>query len=689
MRRTLCICLLLAGVTLAIYWPVWHYGLVNYDDPLFVTVNPEINRGLTWHSVGWALSGVLVGNWHPVTSLSFVLTHQLFGIDPGAEHAVNIVFHAANAVLLFLVLQRMTKSPWRSAVVAALFAWHPLRVESVAWIAERKDVLCGFFFLLTLFCYAKAVTSAGWQVTRTETAPGSSLDTRHPSLCYWLALLFFALALMSKPMAVTLPFVLLLLDVWPLRRISEFGFRSSELKNTVRPSTFNSQLKTLVLEKWPFFPLAVVVSGLTYWVQKSPAAGSSLANPGLADRICNVISSYVQYPAKLLWPTKLAVIYPFPKSYDILEITLAALLLLAISALCVCQLFRRPYLAVGWFWYLGTLVPIIGLVQQNEWRVAVPVADPGTAVPLIGLVQVGEQAMADRYTYLPLIGPVISLVWLVAELFHSRKILLAGAATLVLAGCAALTGRQLQFWRNGIILFEHTIAVTTDNPAAQFRLGTALEREGRLHEAMLHYLIAMKMNPLDYRIHYCLANCLERAGRWDAAVTEYEAGISLGANPDDYVMHLNFAAALSHLGRAPEAVYQLNEALRVKPDSSEAMNNLAWLLATCPDANVRDGARAVQLAGRACELTDYRKTMYVGTLAAAYAEAGRFDDAMATAQKACALASQSGEQELLQKNRELLALYLKHQPYREFTGSDQPTTNCPPDNIEKLVPDAR
>jgi tetratricopeptide (TPR) repeat protein len=448
---------------------------------------------------------------------------------------------------------------------------------------------------------------------------------------------------MSKPMLVTLPFVLLLLDVWPLGRVASDKWRVTRFRIPVpQPSTFNH----LLFEKWPFFTLTVFSSALTFWIQKTHAAVVPLRNLGLAARLENATLSYTCYLARFFWPAKLAVIYPYPKSFDGGEALLAALLLLAISIFCMLQVSRRPYLAVGWFWFLGTLIPVIGLVQ------------------------VGEQAMADRYTYLPLIGPVISLVWLAAELFHSRKMLLSGAAILVLAGCAVLTSRQLQSWRNSIALFEHAIAVTTDNPAAQFRLGSALEFEGRLHEAMFHYLMAMKMNPLDYRAYYCLANCLEGEGRWAAAVAVYRAGIALGAKPDDYVMHLNFAAAWSHLERAPEAVYQLNEALRVKPDSPEALNNLAWLLATGSDARVRNGARAVQLAERACQLTDYRQTLFVGTLAAAYAEAGRFDDATATAEKAIALAEKNHEPELLQKNRELLELYRAHKPCRDAAGRD-------------------
>jgi tetratricopeptide (TPR) repeat protein len=591
--------------------------------------------------------------------------HELWGTNPGAEHLVNVLFHAANAVLLFLVLNKMSGATWRSAAVAAIFAWHPLRVESVAWISERKDVLCGFFFMLTLWAYtryAQCVTGDRWQVTRTAAttrAPDSSRVACHPSRFYALALAFFALGLMSKPMLVSVPFLLVLLDIWPLGRVASGKWQVASDKNSVSQlsgattgrieterseggSTFNQ----LLFEKWPFFLLSAVFSGLTYWIQKNHAAVVLWEKLGWTDRISNAVSSYLQYLVKLFWPAKLAVIYPYPKSCDALEVWLIALLLAAVSVLCVCQIKRRPYLAVGWFWYLGT------------------------ALPIIGLVQVGGQAMADHYTYIPLIGPVIGLVWLVAELGRAnsfRKYLLAPATVIILVVCVISARWQVQLWENTVTLCEHTIAVTTDNPSAQFCLGVGLEQEGRLSEAMVHYRIQAALSPLDYRVHYSLARVFGKQGRWAEVIGEYNAAADLGANPDDYAAHLNLADALTHRGREQEAVSHLNEALRIKPDSTEAMNNLAWTLATSPDTNVRDGKRAVELAERACTLTDFKQTIFVGTLAAAYAETGRFDDAIATAKKACALATVAGETDLLNKNQELLNLYQNHQTYRDST----------------------
>jgi tetratricopeptide (TPR) repeat protein len=623
MRRQLFICLFLAGITVAVYWPARHYGIIYFDDPLFVTDTEEIQSGLNWHSLWWALSGVLVANWHPVTSLSFVLGHQFWGTNPGAEHLVNMLFHAANAALLFLVLNKMSGATWRSAAVAALFAWHPLRVESVAWISERKDVLCGFFFILTLLCWARFVEESKTKSSKSK-------------VFFGLSLLMFVLALMSKPMAVTLPFVLLLLDVWPLKRFSSFKFQVSSSET---PSTLNPQPSTLLLEKWPFFALSAFFCGITFLVQKEFAAMVSLDRLTLGDRISNAVSSYLQYLVKLFWPAKLAVIYPYPKSHDAVEVWLIALLLAAVSGLCLCQLFRRPYLAAGWFWYLGTMLPVIGLVQ------------------------VGGQAMADRYTYIPLIGPVISLVWLAAEVFPSRKTSLFAATAIILAAFLGQTGRQLQFWRDTVALAGHNIAVTPENASAHFTLGVGLEHAGETNRAMVCYRVAAAIFPGDIDARKNLADLLRQQGHLSAAEQEYN--ILLALNPNDFATHVCLADVVGHLGRTDEAVSHLNEALRLNPDSTEALNNLAWMLATSTNAAVRDGARAVRLAERAREITGGKKTIYLGTLAAAYAEAGRFDDAISTAEKACALAEKSGEQNLLQKNQELLELYRAHQPYHE------------------------
>ena len=665
MRRNFLICLFLAGITLEIYWPARHYGVVYFDDPLFVTDTPEINDGLSRDSIRWAFTGIVAANWHPITSLSFILTHQWFGTSPGAEHIVNMIFHAMNAALLFLVLQRMTGFPWRSFAVAAWFAWHPLRVESVAWIAERKDVLCGFFFFLTLFFYARYAQPRfeGRAVfamlrrakgPRTEDAASQALGSRLWSLDYVLALLCFALALMSKAMAVTLPFVLLLLDGWPLQRMSKADGRGSSKPAAPSLDARRSTLGSLLFEKWPFFVLSAIFCVVTFWVQKTGAAMPSLDRTGFEVRLANVLMSYLRYLGKAVWPADLAMLYPFPvneRSYLALwpgwQIIAAAIVLLLVSILCVRQLARRPYLAVGWFWYLGMMLPVIGLVQ------------------------VGGQGMADRYTYLPLIGPAIAVVWFAAEFFRSlrcRKIL-AVLAVLALTACAVLARQQLNYWRDTVVLFSHTADVTGDNFLGQLIIGDGLDHEGKIREAIVHYRMAVAINPGDPQGYRAVARMLAKEHRWAAAVEIYDS--ILETDPKDIIAHLGLATVLPHSGEEQGAIQHLETALHIDPDSTEALNNLAWTLATCPDANFRDGARAVQLAERACALTEYRQTIFVGTLAAAYAEAGRFDEAMAAAQKAVTLAEKNHEPELRQKNADLLELYRAHRPYHEAASPVQ------------------
>ncbi len=616
MRHPCIIALLLAALTLALYLPVRQFDLVYWDDPLLLNESPEVQAGLTWATVKWAFTSVVIANWQPLTNLSFLAVSQFCGIAPGAHHLANAVIHAANAALLFLLLMRLTNATWRSAVASAIFAWHPLRVESVAWIAERKDVLCAFFFLLSLLCYAKRVAGDDGKVTGTSPAHRGkflSLVTRH------LSLVFFALALLSKPMAVTLPFVLLLLDVWPLQR-------------------FNSlTLRRLLVEKIPFFGLMTVFCVATYWIQHDYAAMTPWEKLGLAPRVANAISAYVAYPAQLFWPVNLGAIYPFPTTIDWTQTALKAALLLAISAGCLAQLSRRPWLAVGWFWYLGT------------------------ALPVIGIVQVGEQAMADRYTYLPLIGPVVALVWTAAELFSRGRfwrITLTATTALILCALAGLSERQLQFWRNTISLFSHNLDVTPNNGSAEFTLGLGFSHAGDTNRAITCFRAAKMMSPSDLQVRLSLADGLRDQGHLAEAGAEYAALLEL--EPTYITARVCLAAVLAAQGQESESVAQLNEALRLSPDLVEALNNLAWELATSPHAELRDGPRAVALAQHACELTQFTNTTLIGTLAAAQAQAGKFDDAIASAQRACDVATKNGQTNLLRKNQELLDRYCAH-----------------------------
>ncbi len=634
MRRDWVIVLLLVGITLGLYWPTGGFDLIYFDDPLVLTECPAVQAGLTWASVKWALTSVVIANWHPVTNLSFLTVAHFFGATPGPQHLANALLHAANAALLFLVLRQLTGATWRSAVGAAIFAWHPLRVESVAWMVERKDVLCAFFWLLTLLAWGRWAKARGdvggerWEGKKAEPKT-TSPQPSPPEAAYWLALVFFALAVLSKPMAVTLPFVLLLLDVWPLKRL-----KIGDLRLAI--------WKPLVSEKIPFFALMILFCGATYWIQHDYAAMTPWEKLGLAPRLHNAIAGYVAYLGQLFWPLKLAVIYPYPKNFDGLTTVVKAALLLAISLGCLTQLRRRPWLAMGWGWYLGT------------------------ALPIIGLVQVGEQAMADRYTYLPLIGPVVALVWTAAEFFANRrggKIILTAASGCVLAALLGLSARQISFWRDTITLFTHNLAVTPDNASAQFTLGLGYEHAGETNQAIVCYRAAKAMEPGDFQNRRNLANLLTLTGELAAAEAEYQA--LLAAEPEQYQNHQAYAGWLTAQGRADEARGQLETAVQLNPAATEALNNLAWALATDLRPEIRNGQRATQLAQHACELTQFQKTIYLGTLGAAQAEAGRFDEAIATAQRACELAQKNGETKLLTRNQELLERYRRHEPARE------------------------
>jgi len=637
MRRPFIIGLLLAGVTLGLYWPLTHFGLVYYDDPLFLTECPEIQSGLNAHSFRWAFSSVILANWHPVTTLSFVVDHQFFGTNPGAEHLVNVLFHTANTVLLFMLLRTLTGSDWRSALVAAVFAWHPLRVESVAWITERKDVLSGFFFLLTLLAYTGYVRESKVQGPKSK-------------VWYGLSLLALALGLMSKAMLVTVPFVLLLLDAWPLRRwhLVAAGGGANPASLAPPPSV---PIKRLLWEKVPFLGLAAAFAALTYFVQKNSSAVVSLNHLGWDYRIANAITSYLRYLGKLFCPVDLAVIYPYVRIDDWVQTGLIALGLAGVTVLCLLQFRRRPWLPVGWLWYLGMSLPIIGLIQ------------------------VGEASMADRYTYLTLIGPVLALVWLVPEAWPPAqrpdtastsgwlpKILIAGSATLLVT-LIVFTSRQILCWRDTVSLFGHALAVTGPNPGAEGGLAIGLEHAGQPDEALAHYRRAESLNPADPDNFAKSGRLLMQQKRW--AEAEADTSQVLALQPDDFFAHENLGVILPQLGRAPEGVQHWETAVNLRPDALDVLNNLAWLLATSPDPALRNGPQAVILAEHACQLTGWQKTIFMGTLAAAYAEAGRFDDAIATAQKACANATAHNETDLLQRNQELLALYQQHQPWHD------------------------
>jgi len=432
-RRTGLICLLLALATLALYWPVVHHGFVDYDDDDYVFNNPTVRAGLTWSGFMWALADQHAANWHPLTWLSHMLDCQLFGLNPGGPHLVNVLFHCANAALLLLLLNSLTGKFWRCALVAGLFAWHPLRVESVAWIAERKDVLSAFFFLLTLWMYVLRV------------------QNQNRGKIFWrLALLFYFLGLLSKPMIVTTPLVLLLLDFWPLARVAGCKLQVAGANAPkLQPATCNLQLVT---EKWPFFFLSAAISVITFLAQQTalPAQPESFFA-----RAANVLVDYLGYLEKLLWPQNLSFLYLRPAHLSMTMLIWATVAVIGVSAMVAANLRRRPAWAVGWLWFLVMLLPV-------------------TLVPLSRL------SIADRYTYLPGIGFYLLAVWVIADLAGDRllrrgwQILAAAGAAAVLLVCAGLTRQQLGYWQNTRTLMEHALAVDPNNYVAKINLNIYL-----------------------------------------------------------------------------------------------------------------------------------------------------------------------------------------------------------------------
>src|SRR5688572_19201451 len=440
-RTARILALLLAIGTLAVYWPARQFEFTNYDDEDYVYGNPMVMKGLTAEGVRWAFTTRFAANWHPLTWLSHMLDCEFYGVRPGAHHMMNVLLHTLATVALFFALLRMTRLPGRSAVVAALFALHPLHVESVAWVAERKDVLSGLFWILTMWAYV-------WYTER----PGI--------VRYLLVAVTFALGLMAKPMLVTLPCVLLLLDYWPLRRLA---------------GTLALPWRRVILEKVPLFALTVASSIFTFLVQQKGGAVFPFAEKlSFGSRVASAFIAYVSYLGKTFLPEELAVLYPHPGSWPAWQIAGAALILLFITAVVIIFAKARPYLVMGWLWFLGTLVPVIGLVQ------------------------VGEQYMADRYTYIPLVGIFIALVWGVSDLLarvEQRKVALGFAVVVVLAVCVVGTRRQLAYWENSIKLFARTVQVTGDNPTAQYNLAQALGVRGHLRESVPHYEEALRIRP--------------------------------------------------------------------------------------------------------------------------------------------------------------------------------------------------
>ena len=751
---------LLGFLTFVAFWPAFENGFVEYDDQDYVTQNARVQEGLTRSGVQWAFATGHAANWHPLTWISHMLDVSMHGMDAGGHHATSVAIHITSVVLLFLFLVRTTGQLWPAALAAGLFGFHPLRVESVAWISERKDVLSGLFFMLTLLAYARYAEGAVDGGRKTVTSHQSpviggpwSIVSKEAWRWYALALVCFALGLMSKPMLVTVPFVLLLLDYWPLERLEfKSGFPGSR------------RIKQLVVEKLPFFLLTGISSFVTFSVQQTGGAVATMTRFPPDLRLENALVSYPRYLLKMLWPVDLSPFYPYPKEWLIPVVVFSALALLVLAGLVVANLRQRPFLATGVLWFLGMLVPVIGLVQ------------------------VGSQSIADRYTYLPAIGLTIALVWLADQLIgHSpgaRK-MAAVAAALMMLGCAALTFRQTGYWRDTWTLFSHAREVTTNNEVAEYSLGAELVRLGKVEEAVPYFEAAVRIRP-DYgeaqnnlgtalmlggrleeavghfqaaqkaglnipELHFNLAATLDRLGKREAGVAEYETALrmnpsfqearfelamlhlrsrqidaaksqfvtfarndprnpkgplglaltqvqegsysnsfssfqaALELDPANPQVHYEYAKALEqsyvlqptpelafNLGlvrlvqkQSKEAVALFESALQSRPDWPIALNEIAWLLATSPDENARNGQKAVEMAEKAVASTGRKEARFLGTLDAAYAEAGRFEDAIRTAIEARTVAERAGEAGISAAAEDRLRSYQAGKPYRQ------------------------
>ncbi len=571
----LSICLLL--LTLGVYYQVRHHDFVGFDDNLYVYENSNVRQGLTKAGIRWAFTTFHAYNWHPVTWLSHMLDVQLFGLDAGRHHLSSLFLHAANGLLLLFIFTNMTGCLWRSALVAALFALHPLHVESVAWIAERKDALSTFFGLL-------AVASYGHY-------------TRQPTVKKYLGVVFFfVLGLMAKPMLVTLPFVLLLLDFWPMGRLS--AATSGGFGKAIRGGT------ALMREKAPLFFIAALSILVTLVAQKSGGALKPLDALSLGERIGNALVSYIAYSGKMVWPIKLAVFYPHAGMPPSWKIAGAGLLLIGMTVLAIRWIEKRPYVAVGWFWYLGTLIPVIGIVQ------------------------VGNQAMADRYTYIPLIGLYIIAAWGLGEWVQKRRRLmfwLVAATVICLTAFAVATWKQAGHWKNTTTLFRHALAVTSGNHLAHYNLGIALDKQGRLDQAAVEFEHVLRLRPDDYRAHTSLGAIFAKQGHPDKAARHFSAALRI--QPDFAPAHFNLGNSLAAQGEFGRAIEHYRRALSSDPEAFETHVSLGAALLLAGNAGA-----AIGHYQKALEITPGSIKGMAG-LALAYYQEKEYEKSLALYQK--------------------------------------------------------
>ena len=664
----------LAGAVWLVFGQTLGHQFVNFDDESYVYANPFISRGLSRQSIAWAFTHIVSHNWHPLTTISHMADCQLFGLKPGGHHFTNVLLHTIAAVLLLIALYRITRALWRSAFVAAIFAIHPLHVESVAWIAERKDVLSAIFFMLTLIAY--------------------TAYARKPSIGRYVTIsVLFACGLMAKPMLVSAPFVLLLLDYWPLQRVQKQ----------------QSLVSKLLIEKVPLLILALPVAVTTVLIQRHGI--ESVENPALPWRIGNAFVSFLIYIRQMVWPFDFAVFYPhLGDRLPLWEIAIASALFVAITAAAVVLRKTRPYFFCGWLWYVGMLLPVIGIIQ------------------------VGSQAHADRYTYLPEIGLYLAITWAVSDFsqrWPKRQLILGAAAALVLGLAIFRAWDQASFWRDSESVWSHALAVANDNDLAHERLasalldknrpdeaivqaqlalnlwgndasaesdfGVALARRGQPEAALPHFQKALELDPHLSRIHYNIANILWAKGDTEQAKLQYEKQLEINPNfaeahnhlalvllregrvdeasdhlakalqlkPSYAEAHNNLAIALSQRGRIEDAVAQWEETLSVDPNNLNAHCNLAWVLATSPTSSIRNGTTALQHAERALRLAPESNPRIWRLVAVANAELGHFDAAIEAAEEGLRLAESQNNSALVQTLQSDIVLFRSGSPLRD------------------------
>jgi len=532
------ICLLLAAGVIGVFLPAAQNGFVNYDDPVFLYENSHVRSGLNLENIRWAFANSQAGFWYPITWLSHLLDFSLFGMYAGGHHFTSILLHAFNTSLLFLVLGRATGKIWPSAFVAALFGLHPLHVEPVAWAADRKDVLSATFWMLTLWAYIRYA-----EQSKIESPRGTR------SRWYWLALFFFTLGLMSKTMLVTLPFVLLALDWWPLGR-----FRSTSTTRN-ESSVMRAKFRRAALEKLPFLVLALPAIWLTLHAQSAIGALPNAAEIPLTHRIANAILSCVRYMQQTIWPSNLAVHYPFPSSFSAIAVTGCALLLLIITLTAVVCARSQPYVTFGWIWYVISLLPVIGLVQ------------------------IAGHAHADRYAYVPTIGLYLMIAWTAARLVagHRWRAAACGiAASSIIVSCATLIRQQISYWKDSETLFRHSLAITPDDEMAHNNLGSSLAEKGDLDGAIQHWMEALRLFPDFAEAHSNLGSVLAKRGQLPEAIFHLQEGVRL--NPNNPNARFDLATALLKSGRPDEAIVQYQQCLNIAPDNAPAYLALAHAL---------------------------------------------------------------------------------------------------------------